>query len=99
MSPTDEEITALVLTTATHPVREVRTAAGALIGRIRAEGPIWGHLDSSLRRLSRDYGWEVAQEARFLVKDLKLTRAAGPGDETELVRSLARRHPNEVRVS
>jgi hypothetical protein len=88
MSPVDEEITALVLTTATHPVPQVRQAAGALIGCIRADGPIRSHLDSSLHRLSRDYGWEVAQEASFLVNDLKLTRRTGPTDEVELARSL-----------
>jgi hypothetical protein len=90
MSPVDEEITALVLTTATHPVPQVRTAAGALIGRIQAEGPIRRHLEASLRRLSRDFGWDVAQEARFLVTDLKLTRPRGGGtDEAKLLRSLA----------
>ena len=99
MSPVDEEITALVLTTATHPVPQVREAAGALIGRIRADGPIWGHLDSSLRRLSRDYGWEVAQEAQFLVKDLRLTRRPGPRDEVELARSLTHRSRQARRVA
>ena len=99
MSPVDEEITALMLTTATHPVPQVRAAAGALIGRIRAEGPICGHLDSSLRLVSRDYGWEVAQEAGFLVKDLKLTRRAGPRDEMELARALTRRGRDTRRVA
>jgi hypothetical protein len=91
MRQVDEEITALLLTTATHPVSQVREAAGALIGRIRADGPIGGHLDASLRRLTRDYGWEVAQEARFLVRDLKLAQRRQSADIAELARSLAHR--------
>ena len=91
MKQADEEITALVLTTATHPVPQVREAAGALIGRIRVDGPIRGHLDASLRRLTRDYGWEVAQEARYLLRDLKLTQRRETADVAELARSLAHR--------
>ena len=90
MSPADEEITALVLTTATHPVPQVRTAAGALIGRIRADGPIWRHLEPSLRYVSREYGWDVAQEARFLVRDLQLARFNSAKDEAELARGLSK---------
>ncbi len=74
MSPVDEEITAFVLIKEIHPVPEVRVAAGALVRRIKAHGPIEHHLDSSLELVSRDYGWDIAQEARFLVKDMKSRR-------------------------
>lgn len=77
MSPVDEEITAFVLIKEIHPVPEVRLAAGALVGRIRAHGPIEDHLDSALQHVSRDYGWDIAEEARFLVKDLKPRRSVG----------------------
>jgi hypothetical protein len=72
MNPVDEEITALTLTEAIDPVPQVREAAGALVREIEANGPIAGHLEDSLKVVSRDHGWEVAQEARFLVKDLNL---------------------------
>ena len=72
MKPIDEEITALVLTRETNPVPQVRTAAAALVQEIRTHGRIADHLDSSLRHVSRDFGWDIAQEAKFLVKDLKL---------------------------
>jgi hypothetical protein len=73
MSPIDEEITALLLTRAIDPVPQVRAAAGALAREIEVNGPIATHLESSLKAVSRDFGWEVAQEARFLVADLNLT--------------------------
>jgi hypothetical protein len=73
MSPIDEEITALLLTRAIDPVPQVRAAAGALAREIEVNGPLATHLESSLEAVSRDFGWEVAQEARFLVTDLNLT--------------------------
>jgi hypothetical protein len=73
MSPIDEEITALALTRAIDPVPQVRVAAGALVREIAVKGPISTHLESSLRAVSRRFGWDVAQEARFLVTDLNLT--------------------------
>ena len=73
MSPIDEEITALSLTRAIDPVPQVRVAAGALVREIAVRGPIATHLESSLQAVARRFGWEVAQEARFLVTDLNLT--------------------------
>src|SRR5688500_14817049 len=91
MRQVDEEITALLLTTATHPVPQVREAAGALIGRIRVDGPIRCHLDQSLRRMTPDYGCEAAQEARFLERYLKLGQRGAAADAAELARSLTSR--------
>ena len=72
MSPIDAEITALALTQHIDPVPQVRAAAGALVSEIEAKGPIGDHLEESLQAVTRRFGWEVAEEARFLVRDLKL---------------------------
>ena len=91
MNATDDEITALLLTRAIDPVPQVRAAAGALAREVEVNGPIATHLESSLKAVARDFGWEVAQEARFLVRDLKLT----PGANDWLARS--RRETGEKR--
>ena len=72
MTALDEEITTLALTKEIDPVPQVRTAAHALLREIQAKGPLAGHLEPSLNRVSRQFGWEIAQEARFLVRDLNL---------------------------
>ena len=86
MSPIDDELTTLALTSATHPVPQVREAAQALMARVRSDGPIKRHLADSIERLSRDYGWEIAQEASFLVRDMQLARRAGAKDASEMAR-------------
>lgn len=75
MRTKDDEITALALTKEIDPVPQVRTAAQALLREIEAKGPLAGHLEPSLKRVSRRFGWEIAQEARFLVRDLNLGEA------------------------
>ena len=72
MKRIDEEITALALTKEIDPIPQVRTAAHALLREIQAKGPLAEHLEPSLNRVSRQFGWEIAQEARFLVRDLNL---------------------------
>ena len=68
----DHEITTLALTKEIDPIPQVRTAAHALLREIQAKGPLAEHLEPSLHRVSRQFGWEIAQEARFLVRDLHL---------------------------
>jgi len=75
MSPIDDEITALSLTREIDPVPQVRRAAVALMQEIEVKGPIAGHLEQSLRSVSRRFGWDVAEEARFLVRDLNLVNS------------------------
>ena len=91
MSPIDEQITTLALTSATHPVPQVREAAQALMARVRSDGPIGIHLAASIERLSRDYGWDVAQEAEFLVRDMHPGPSAAGRDAREMARRLSSR--------
>jgi hypothetical protein len=77
MKRIDEEITTLALTKEIDPVPQVRTAAHALLREIQAKGPLAGHLEPSLHLVSRQFGWEIAQEARFLIRDLNLGHSQG----------------------